>query len=125
MPGLADRCVMTEETRLIQGKEPGSLNELRVANALDKYKIEYIYQYPIQGGYKVRGGQIIDFLLLHPWSLPLQVFGEYWHEGELRGGATIGLAVLRSIFHREPIVIWGSECETQEAADDAVRRKVL
>jgi len=116
---------MTEETRLIQGKEPGSLNELRVANALDKYKIEYIYQYPIQGGYKVRGGQIIDFLLLHPWSLPLQVFGEYWHEGELRGGATIGLAVLRSIFHREPIVIWGSECETQEAADDAVRRKVL
>ena len=116
---------MTEETRLIQGRQPDSIEEARVANALDKYHVDYIYQYPIMGGRRVRGGQIVDFLLRNPFPTPLQVFGEYWHKAELSAGATLGLVILRNYFGRDPVVLWGSELETQEEANETIRRKVL
>ena len=119
---------MTEEIaapKLIQGKAIGSSEEWRVALALNKYKIEYLYQVPVRGGKRVRGGQVIDFLVYNPFPTPLQVFGKYWHEGQMGTEDHLKLAVLQQIYTQIPIILWGRELETQDEADDSVRRKVL
>ncbi|MHC4736071.1 MAG: hypothetical protein ACYTDW_16670, partial [Planctomycetota bacterium] len=48
-----------EEIGLVQGKQPGSRPEWWISKALDRYKINYIFQYEVFGGNQ-RGGLIID-----------------------------------------------------------------
>jgi hypothetical protein len=68
---------------LVQGKQPDSKEEWWISQALDHYKIPYIFQYEIFGGH-VRGGLILDFLVLtQPLSTPLEYDGGHWHEGQL------------------------------------------
>lgn len=106
----------------IQGKKVGSKNEARVALALDKLRMRYIYQYVLYGGRRVRGGQILDFLVFSPLAVPLQVFGEKWHKGELDPEERMELAMLAHYFKREVEIIWGRESETLEDAEAEVRR---
>ena len=53
-----------QELPLIQGHRPDSIQEVWVAEALDKYKIKFWFQYEISGGLRLRGGLIVDFYLL-------------------------------------------------------------
>jgi hypothetical protein len=65
---------------LIQGIKPGSIQEWRVAVALSRLKLRFIYQYPVFGGRRIRGGQVIDFwIFTAPLPTPCYVQGTYWH----------------------------------------------
>jgi len=109
----------------IEGRKVGSQDELRVANALYKYKLRFKYQVPIDGGRGRRGGQVLDFLVYNPFPVPCPVNGEYWHKGQLDAEERLLLARLAQIFGREPVVFWTADTKTQEAADSLVRRKLL
>lgn len=113
------------EMGLIQGHVPKSRDEWRVAVALWRYKIDFYYQVPIRGGSMVRGGQLLDFLLLtDPAPHPLQVFGNYWHRAQIKNEDRFKLAILREQFGVEPYVIWGSQVQTQDDANAIVREVV-
>lgn len=114
---------MTEE-RIIQGKEADSTEEWYVSIALSRLKIPYVYQLPLFGGYGVRGGMIVDFLIENPFPQALEVMGEYWHQGEMKARDRLRIAILNAYFKRETIILWGSELETVEQAITAVRKKV-
>jgi len=71
---------------LVQGKIPQSKEEWRVANALWKLGIPFQFQVDFAGGSQVRGGQVIDFLVMTvPLPTPLYVQGTYFHPLERRG----------------------------------------
>jgi hypothetical protein len=90
--------------------------------ALWNVDVEFRYQIPIQGGSMVRGGQVLDFLLLLPPSPePLQVFGDYWHRAQMKNEDRFKMAKLKQIYGMEPHILWGSELQTQEEATAKVR----
>lgn len=102
-----------------------SKEELWVAIALTQLKIPFTYQYEVRGGSRYRGGFIIDFVVENPFETPLEVFGEHWHSGQLGSDDKWRLAILRQMFGREPIVLWGSELQDPQQAMQAVQAKVL
>lgn len=60
----------------------GSVNEENVYIALTQLKLDFSYQYPLDGGRRVRGGQVIDFVIWQPpRPIALYVQGSYWHSG--------------------------------------------
>lgn len=73
-----------EEMGLIQGKVPDSVQEWRVAQALEALHRRYYYQVPLEGGNRLRGGLIIDFVVdMPPRMVAIPVHGGYWHGGQL------------------------------------------
>lgn len=115
-----------EEIGLIQGQEPGSKNEYYVAQALEKYKLEYMYQFLIRASSRqLRGAIVVDFLVFNPFGIPVQVYGEYWHSGERKSEDRLQEAYLQQYFGREVVVIFGTESDTREAAEAAVSSKLL
>jgi hypothetical protein len=66
----------------IQGKMPGSIQEYRVAKALDTLSLDYVFQYSLYGGTHVRGGIVVDFVVYLPFAHPLEVQSERWHTGK-------------------------------------------
>lgn len=111
-----------EEMGLIEGRTPRSREEWRVAVALWRYKVEFRYQVPIMGGSMVRGGQLLDFLLLvDPSPIPLQIFGNYWHRAQIKNEDRFKISMLRQQFGIDPVVIWGSELQTQDEANTKIR----
>lgn len=113
-----------EEPGLIQGKN-ATILEWRVYKSLLKRKIDFIFQYPIAGGRMLRGGQVIDFVVVSPFLIPVNVNGDYWHEAELSSEERLLLAAQKQHFGRDPVVLWGHELTTQEACDQAVDRKII
>lgn len=115
---------MTEEMT-IQGQSVGSVNEYNVGIALSQSRLDYDYQYPIDGGRAVRGGQVIDFLVwIEPRPVALYVQGERWHKGAFDLEATIKrVAAERRGF--EVVEIWEHECETPEDALRVVKERIL
>lgn len=119
--------VQAEDTTtlgLIHGQSPCSTEEWRVAVALWKYKVTFEYQVSIRGGSLFRGGQTVDFLCYLPTAVPLQVFGEHWHQGQLAAEDQLNLAILGEYYGREPVVLWGSELGTQEMTDQVVKQRL-
>ena len=98
--------------------------EFFVANALDKLKIPYIFQYVLWGGSYIRGGVKIDFLVKNPFAVPVEIFGNYWHSGQFDGDDKLRMARIRDHFKRDVVIFWGNELETQEMADNIVRQKL-
>jgi hypothetical protein len=70
----------------IRGIKAGSKEEWWCSLALEKIEKEtgwtWEYQYPIRGGRRRRGGNVIDFLIKTPgmWTF-LDPKGRYWHTG--------------------------------------------
>ncbi len=110
---------------LIQGKYPGSKEEWWVAVALWKLKHSFIYQYQMFGGYGIRGGQIVDFLVVTtvPQSTFIQVFGKYWHSGLLGSEDQFRLAQLENEAG-EIIVLWGKDLPNADAAYNILLSKI-
>lgn len=116
---------MADQIRLIRGREPDSINEWYVSLAFDYYNIEYRYQVPIMGG-RIRGGQILDFVIYHPFEIAVPVFGEYWHLGQLDTVQTFKLNQIQQIFGKNKVIIlWGSETVTLEKAKSIVLEKIV
>jgi hypothetical protein len=77
------KAVEEEPIGLIQGQTPDSKEEWWISRALDRLKLSYTYQYPINGG-RQRGGYLIDFLVhTVPLATIIEPIGNHWHTGEL------------------------------------------
>lgn len=109
---------------VIQGQTAGSWNEVYVAVALDKLDIEYIYQYQFGTGRNVRGDYRIDFVVSNPFPTPVEIYGEYWHTGQLGADDRLRQAIIEQKFGRQLVVIWGNECDTAEKAMAVVQARV-
>ena len=113
----------------IQGKRVGSVEEGRVATALDKLGLRYIYQFQVFDIAGVRGTFILDFLVTGttPFSTPLEVFGQFWHSGQLGAKDKLRIVLIEDKFRGEAnplVILWGRELENQEEADAIVLQKV-
>jgi hypothetical protein len=77
------KAVEEEPIGLIQGQTPDSKEEWWIARALDRLKLSYTYQYPVNGG-RARGGYMIDFVVhtVPLWTM-VEPIGNHWHTGEL------------------------------------------
>lgn len=98
-----------------------STNEYNVAWALQKLELQFEFQVEFAGGRRIRGGQVLDFLVYNPFGVPLQVYGEYWHEGQLAADDQYKLNQLRISFGRDVEIIWGVDSNTPEDALAACR----
>ena len=112
----------------VQGKT-ASAEEGRVAQALDKLKHSYIFQYQVFSITGVKGSFVLDFLVLStvPFSTPVEVFGEYYHSGDITREDQ--LRIERIEFElgpniNETVIVWGNEAQTQEDTDGVILRKI-
>lgn len=105
------------EVGLIQGRTPGSTEEWRVAKGLWRLNHQFYYQYLV-GMRGLRGSQRIDFYVYStaPNVTIIQVFGEYWHSGELGSEDAFKLAQLRQEFadRANIVVLWARELASME-----------
>jgi hypothetical protein len=71
---------------MIQGQLPASKAEWRVHLALTYIlKLDFIYQWTINGGRVQAGGQLVDFMIMtKPLMTPMWPEGSYWHDGSNR-----------------------------------------
>lgn len=110
----------------VQGMRATSY-EYNVAFALERIGLGYIFQYRFYGGRSVRGGIVVDFLVItRPLSTPVWVNGGYWHRGrraaEDEYQQTLIFFMARGELNR-PVTLWDDDCRTKEAALSAVRRE--
>jgi G:T-mismatch repair DNA endonuclease (very short patch repair protein) len=101
----------------------GSVNEEHLYRVLQNRGVEFHYQYALDGGRRVPGGQVIDFVILTPLRYALYVQGEYWHKASTSLSDTIKQSrAERAGF----MVVLFSEPETDsyEAAMQAFNAKV-
>lgn len=80
---LNDEKTDNEQIGLIQGQVPDSKEEWWISKGLDRLGLQYIYQYPVNGG-RARGGYLIDFFVQTvPLATMIEPVGNHWHTGEL------------------------------------------
>ncbi len=107
----------------IQNKQPDSKEEVWVAMALDRLKMPYIYQFDLFGTGSERVSIKLDFLILRPFPIDLEVQGEHWHTGELGADDVLRKAIIEAegipVFY-----LWATDLPTPEAAYTQVRRIV-
>lgn len=113
------------EYPLIRGQTPDSWQEVYFALALEKYRIPYYYQYVIGRAPSIRGAIIVDFVLRRPYAQPVEIYGEYWHTGQLGADDRLKLIIERRYFGRETIVVWASELPDQDTANEYVHRNFV
>ncbi|MFA6271221.1 MAG: hypothetical protein WC657_08535 [Candidatus Paceibacterota bacterium] len=99
--------------------------EFFFAMALEKFGIEYLFQVWYWGGRTVRGGQVLDFLIFRPFERPVQIYGEFWHKGQMASEDKLKLALLEQFFQQEVLTLWGPDVGTYEDALKTVRNKIL
>ncbi len=113
------------EDYTVQGSKATDI-EWRVAVVLERLGLNFKFQYSLQGGRTARGGIVLDFLVLtDPLRTPLDIRGDYWHQPNQRVDDDLGLALAmsRGMF-AEPVVIYGSQLQTIEAAYATIKREL-
>lgn len=114
-----------EEIGLVQGIMPDSINEWYVAQALDRLRADYIFQYSIAGGTSLRGGQVIDFVVFTPTgAIPVYVQGAYWHNIRNDPEQVFNQAEAERIFHNKPVLLDEEKTDTREKALATVRKEI-
>ena len=104
----------------IQNKQPDSKEEVWVAMALDRLKVPYIYQFDLFGNATVRGGILIDFLVLRPFTQALEIQGEHWHTGQLGADDRLRKAIIEA--EGIPVeYLWAVDLPTPDATYSKVR----
>lgn len=111
----------------IQGETPDSMEELRLALALQKYEVPFIFHYRVRGSlsWALPGDIEVDFLVFNPFGTPLEVYGRKWHTGYQTGVDLLRQYIIQQIFQKEMIIIYDDELETQQEAEQVVFRKVM
>ena len=100
--------------------------EWRVAVALEKLHLHYIFHYIPGAGTVQRGDIILDFLVLtDPLSTPLDLRGDYWHQPQqrLEDDLFLELALSRGRYAK-PVIIYGAELQSVEQAYATVKREL-
>mgnify|MGYP000949842521 CR=1 FL=1 len=113
------------EIGLVQGVIPDSKNEFYVAMALDKLGLDYTFQYSIDGGTNIRGGQVIDFIVWNPRPIPVFVQGEHWHTKTTESEDLLKQAAAYQRFGIRPVLLMGEDTDTVEKAFATVKSKIL
>jgi len=114
------------EKKLVQGQNASSL-EWRIALALDYLGYDYIFQYEVFAGRRLRGGQVIDFWVFTvPKPTPIYAQGSYWHK---EGSMTDDYKVKRlyNAYNgqiKRPLLIWENEVPSIDAAIRILRNKL-
>ena len=108
----------------IYGKRASSY-EYNFGMALIRYEVDFLFQVDYWGGRNIRGGQVLDYLVFNPMETPVQIFGEYWHEGQLASQDRLKLDILENHFGKEIMILWGPDVGTYEDALRTVRSKIL
>jgi hypothetical protein len=111
-----------------EAKQPGSKEEYRVYQALTYFKIPFYYQYSIEGGRSVAGGQIIDFYCITPPKNTLiYVQGTYWHSGTKGMERQLNIAEASAYFNGEVNVVelWDYEVSTVDDTIAKVKERVI
>ena len=110
----------------VQGKTATSY-EWNFGWAFDKLKLLYIFQFVFFGGRSVRGGIVLDYLVLtNPLSTPVWLNGGIWHQGKRAAEDSYQQALLYFVARGElnrPITLWDPDLITKEAALSAARRE--
>lgn len=117
---------MAQELPRIQGHKPDSIQEVWLAEALDRYKIKYYFQFEISGGLRLRGGLIVDFhLILREEAL--EYYGDYWHEEDMSGEDLLRLKALEDYYgDRNSVhILWEHEAQTREEIFVWVKNNIL
>ncbi|MFZ2470649.1 MAG: hypothetical protein WAW52_01780 [Methanothrix sp.] len=109
---------------MVQGTIPDSKNEWFVALALDKLGIDYSYQVPLYGGRNVRGGQVIDFVVYHPRSIPVFIQGAYWHKAATESEDILKQQAAEAYYKTRPVLLSEEETSTKDKAYRAVLEKI-
>lgn len=107
----------------IQGKKPDSNEEVWVAMALDRLKIPYIFQFELEPQ-ALRGGIKIDFLVLAPYLMPIEIMGEYWHIGELDPHERLRQIIIEQKLGQPVIYLWTKDLIDPDTTYTVVRQKV-
>ena len=68
---------------------------------------------------------LVDFLVLTtvPYSTPLEVYGNYWHEGELGSRDKLRNAQIESALRGQAndlVILWQSDLENQVIANQTI-----
>lgn len=115
---------MAKDLPLIQGHRADSIQEVWLSQALENFGIEYIFQFEVAGGLRLRGGLIVDFMLTHPKLIPLEYYGDYWHEEEMAGEDLLRIKQLEQLYGRV-LILWEHEANTREQIFTWVKKNVL
>lgn len=123
--------VNTEEPPIgaIQGMMPGSVQEWRVALALNRLKLDYEFQKSIGGGRRVRGGQVVDFFIYTaPYPTPCFVQGKYWHNRKTEAEDTLKQDRVQRIYKGQimpNLILQEEDLSSANAAYTLLRRKLI
>src|SRR3989304_9837777 len=119
--------VVGEPTSFTVESKDATSYEYNVAWALDKVELAYMFQFIFFGGKAVRGGMVVDFLVLtDPLSTPVWVNGGFWHKGKRAAEDSYQQALLYFVARGElkrPGTLGDPDCVTKEAALSAIRRE--
>jgi hypothetical protein len=121
------KAVEEEPIGLIQGQVPDSKEEWWIARALDRLKLSYTYQYPVNGG-RARGGYMIDFVVhtVPLWTM-VEPIGNHWHTGELGADDKKRQADVESLMQdvaRVPILnLWIPDLTDRETVFQRIARE--
>jgi hypothetical protein len=121
------KAVEEEPIGLIQGQTPDSKEEWWIARALDRLKLSYTYQYPVNGG-RARGGYMIDFVVhtVPLWTM-VEPVGNHWHTGELGADDKKRQADVESLMQdvaRTPILnLWIPDLTDRETVFQRIARE--
>jgi hypothetical protein len=121
------KAVEEEPIGLIQGQTPDSKEEWWISRALDRLKLSYTYQYPVNGG-RARGGYMIDFVVhtVPLWTM-VEPVGNHWHTGELGADDKKRQADVESLMQdvaRTPILnLWIPDLTDRETVFQRIARE--
>lgn len=106
-----------------------TLPEYNVGMGLTRLKIAHDFQYPIEGGRALRGGQMLDFLAYTvPMQTPIYVQGDYWHgsKQKIEKDKWMMTRVRKALDYKcvDPVEIWEHEALTIDDAIAAIKRKL-
>ena len=109
----------------VQNQDASSY-ELRVARALDKLKLRYIFQWNPTPHYRGIGYSIVDFLVLTvPLSTPLESNGDYWHRPVINQDQVLLEAQLHAVGNLNPLVVlWGADLVDDDTTLASLRREL-
>lgn len=118
-----------ENPGIWNGQRVGSVQEWRVILALLRLKIDFDYQYLVDGGRNVRGGQVLDFVVYtRPAITVIYVQGDYWHRGAKAMDDALKQAQVYRIFKGRanlPVLLWEHELTTAEKAYSVVKERLF
>lgn len=116
----------SDDPKPVKGIMPDSKEEYFTALALDKMRLDYDYQYQVEGGRQFRGGQIVDFMVwTAPLPTPIYVQGAYWHSGLQKMQDIVNVERLKSVFYgqiRDPLLVDTVYLATRDMAYATIRR---